>query len=175
MATIGNDPNGRKRILFVAGDGSRKTIRLGKATARQAEAFKVKVEALVTAAITGSMDDETSRWLADLPDAMHARLAAVLLAKPRNRTAGTLKTFLDDYFAGLTVKPGTATAYGHTRRCLVDYFGENKPLRDIEPADADKWRLWLRTANARDNDRTLFPKRPLPGALGWRGRYSSGR
>ena len=47
MATIGNDPNGRKRILFVAPDGKRKTIRLGKATMKQATAFKVKVEAPV--------------------------------------------------------------------------------------------------------------------------------
>ena len=46
MASIGKDRNGRKRILFVAEHGSRKTIRLGKANMRQAEAFKVKVEAL---------------------------------------------------------------------------------------------------------------------------------
>jgi len=156
MATIGNDPNRRKRILFVAGDGSRKTIRLGKASTKQAEAFMVKVEAVVAASITGSMDDETSRWLADLPDAMHARLTAAGLVKPRNRTAATLKTFLDDYFASLTVKAGTATAYGHTRRCLLDYFGENKPLRDIDAADADKWRQWLKTANVRDNDRDII-------------------
>jgi len=39
MATIGNDPNGRKRILFVAGDGSRKTIRLGKIDRKNAERF----------------------------------------------------------------------------------------------------------------------------------------
>ena len=46
MASIGNDPNGAKRILFMA-NGKRKTIRLGKATMRQALAFKVKVEALI--------------------------------------------------------------------------------------------------------------------------------
>ena len=78
---------------------------------------------------------------------MHARLAAVGLTKPRTRMTATLKRFLDDYFDPLNVKPGTATAYGHTRRCLLEFFGESKPLRDIEPADADKWRLWLKTAN----------------------------
>lgn len=41
MASVIADPNGRKRILFVASDGSRKAIRLGKATAKQADAFKV--------------------------------------------------------------------------------------------------------------------------------------
>jgi hypothetical protein len=53
MATIGSDPNGFKRILFVAPDGKRKTIRLGKATMKQATAFKVKVEALIGQTITG--------------------------------------------------------------------------------------------------------------------------
>ena len=30
MASVVNDPNGRRRILFVAPDGSRRTVRLGK-------------------------------------------------------------------------------------------------------------------------------------------------
>ncbi|MHC4519041.1 MAG: tyrosine-type recombinase/integrase, partial [Planctomycetota bacterium] len=66
MASIGKDKGGRKRILFVAEDGSRKTIRLGKASMRQAEAFKVKVEALVAARLTGNIDPETARWIAGL-------------------------------------------------------------------------------------------------------------
>jgi integrase len=33
--------------------------------------------------------------------------------------------------------------YGHTRRCLVEYFGAVKPLTEITPADADDWRRWL--------------------------------
>ena len=55
MATIGNDPNGFKRILFVAPDGKRKTIRLGKATMKQATAFKVKVEAVRTSNFEGKL------------------------------------------------------------------------------------------------------------------------
>jgi hypothetical protein len=50
MASIGNDSNGRKRILFVAGDGRRMTMRLGQKSAKQAEAFKVKIEDLIGAA-----------------------------------------------------------------------------------------------------------------------------
>lgn len=46
----------------------RKAIRLGKATAKQAAAFKVKPEQLVAANITGSMDDETARWLGGLDE-----------------------------------------------------------------------------------------------------------
>jgi integrase len=146
MASIGTDPNGHRRILFVAGDGSRKTIRLGLATIKQAGAFKTKVEALIGAGITGSMEAETSRWLADLPDAMHARLAAVGLVKSRSRTATTIKAFLDDYFAGLSVKASTALAYGNTRRYLIGFFGEGRPLRNIEPKDGDAWRQYLKSA-----------------------------
>ena len=39
MASIVNDPNGRKRILFVAPDGKRKTIRLGKIDRKSAESI----------------------------------------------------------------------------------------------------------------------------------------
>lgn len=86
MASIGSDPNGHRRILFMAGDGKRKTIRIGKATAKQAEAFKVKVEALVTGAFT-NIDDETARWLAGLDDAIYGRLAAVGLVPERQGVA----------------------------------------------------------------------------------------
>ena len=74
MATIGKDPNGLKRVLFVAPDGKRKTIRLGKATMKQATAFKVKVEALIGRTITGTADDEVSRWLAGLDAEIYGRL-----------------------------------------------------------------------------------------------------
>ena len=171
MASIGNDPGGRRRILFVAGDGTRKTIRLGKVSQRQAEAFKVKLEALIGQGITGAVDDEVSRWLVDLPDTMHARLAGVGLVKRRDRAAATIGTFLADYFADLTVKPGTAIAYGHTRRCLKEYFGEAKPLRDIEPADADKYRQWLKAqglADATVNKRVSMGRMLFRRALRWK-------
>jgi hypothetical protein len=95
MATIGNDPNGFKRILFVAPDGKRKTIRLGKATMKQATAFKVKVEALIGQAITGTVDDEVSRWLAGLDSETYRRLVAVGLAKPRECDGQTLGALID--------------------------------------------------------------------------------
>ena len=57
MATIGTESNGRRRILFVAGDGKRKTVRLGKVSQRQAEAFKARLEVLVGRRITGTLDD----------------------------------------------------------------------------------------------------------------------
>jgi len=113
-----------------------------KASTKQAEAFKMKVEALIGCGITGAMSDETARWLADLPDPMHARLAAVGLIPERQSTR--LAAFLDGYVARrVDVKDSTALIWSHTRRCLVDFFGADKPLRDITPGDADNWRLYL--------------------------------
>ena len=63
MASISNDPNGRKRILFVAPDGSRKTIRLGRIDRKSAEAIKRHVEALLSAKIGGQpVPRDTAAW-----------------------------------------------------------------------------------------------------------------
>ena len=61
MASIINDPNGRKRILFIDANRKRKAIRLGKATLKQAEAFNVKVEQLVSSKILNHSPDGADR------------------------------------------------------------------------------------------------------------------
>jgi len=152
MASIISDPNGRRRIQFAAGDGTRKTLRLGKATMRQAEAVKVKVEQLALAAsgVTGVVDPDTAQWLAGLDDVMYDRLAAVGLVAERG--CAKLGAFLDSYIADrCDVKPATALVYGHTRRNLIDYFGAGKPLAEITPGEADKWRLYLIGLKLSDN------------------------
>src|SRR5690349_12733457 len=149
MATIGKDPNGFKRILFVAPDGKRKTIRLGKATMKQATAFKAKVEALIGQTITGVVDDEVSRWLAALDTEMYGRLAAVGLGAPRAAGATRLGEFLDGYIAGRPdIKPRTRWNLEICARRLVERFGRDKPLRAITPGDADDWCAWLRSEYA---------------------------
>jgi hypothetical protein len=61
MASIVRDPGGRRRIQYMDGRGGKKTIRLGKVEQRHAEVVRTKVEALLSAKITGVMDAETSR------------------------------------------------------------------------------------------------------------------
>lgn len=143
MASIAKEKNGRKRILFVAPDGARKTIRLGKVSMADANAVKVKVERLLAAQVTGhALDNDTANWLAELPDELADKLATVGLAPARERA--TLGPYLATYFAKRgDLKLGTITALGHTRRCLVEFFGDEKELREITPADADDWARWL--------------------------------
>jgi integrase len=145
MATIGSDPNGLKRILFCSREGTRKTIRLGKVSMRQAEAFKVRVEQLVSAALLGhGTDDETSRWLKTLDEVMHGRIAAVGLVAPRERSSATLGGLIKDYFATINVKPATIHTYRLVADFLEEFFTPAKPLRAITMKDADLWHTWLR-------------------------------
>ena len=144
MASIVSDPNGRKRIQFVAADGTRPAIRLGKASMKQAEAFKVKVEQLASACITGSMEDETARWLASLDDRMHGRLAGAGLVKPRDGGRAALGAFIDHFIENCTAaKPNTLENMRQVRRWLVGHFGEIRDIRTVSPGEAEDWRAWM--------------------------------
>ena len=120
MASIAKDSNGKKRIQFVTPEG-RKSLRLGKCSMRQAEAIKVRLENLISGRFAGGIDDETGRWLADLPDDMYGKLAKLGLVRPK--TSMRLGEFLEAYIAGRTdIKKATETVLGHTRRNLLDFF-----------------------------------------------------
>ncbi len=77
MASIANDPGGRKRILFVAPDESRKAIRLGKCDRKSAEAVARRVEALLAAKIGGQpVPRDTAVWLAGIGTALRDKLVS---------------------------------------------------------------------------------------------------
>ena len=152
MASLIRDPNGRKRIAFTDSNKRRRAVRLGKATQRQAESLKFRIEqlSLSTTGVSGVVDNDTVQWLAGLDDGFYAKLAAVGLVEPRTST--TLGAFIGKYISERTdVKTGTTTVYGHTQRNLINYFGAGKPLREITRGDADKWRLYLIEQGLADN------------------------
>jgi hypothetical protein len=151
VASITREANGRRLIQFVAGDGKRKSIRMGKVTQRLAEEVKVKVEALNAAAISGhAVDDEVARWLAKLDPVMAEKLAGVGLV-PRREVA-TLGTFINRYIVGRHgSKPRTIDLLREVEKKLNDFFGPDKPMRDTTPGDADEWRLHLVKLGLGDN------------------------
>ena len=115
------------------------------------------MEKIIGATITGgALDDETSRWLAERDDVMYARLAAVGLVKPRKHGGTTLKQLLDAFFEHLNVKPITSLGYQPTRVALLEHFGADTPIRDIEPLQADQWRAKMK---ADDYAETTLSKR----------------
>lgn len=145
MASITNDPGGRRRILFVAPDESRKTIRLGKIDRKGAESICRHVEALLAAKIGGQpVPRGTAAWLADIGPALRAKLSrAGLVEAPRR---ALLSEFLKAFILSRPdVKPATLEVWRQPCRNLTEFFGADKPLRDITAGDADQFRAWLLT------------------------------
>lgn len=143
MASISNDPNGRRRVLFFAADGKRKTIRLGKVSLRYAESVKSKIEDLVSASITNEAPrDDTARWVASLDTIMRNKLATAGLAQ--RREAATLDGFIGSYLAQrVDVKPGTMAVMEQARRHLVRFLEADSDVRAITPAQADAYKANL--------------------------------
>lgn len=149
MATIGNDGGGKRRILFVASDGTRKTIRLGKMSKQQAESIKSKVESLIAAAANGMADHAANEWTANkIDDVLHDRLARVGLVKPRSQSR--LGHFITDYIDGRQdIKPRTKWNLERCRKLLVEHFGEDRDLRTIDADAAEGWRVWMQQQRKR--------------------------
>jgi len=146
MASISRDKGGTRRVQFIhPDDGKRCTIRLGRATVKQAERFAANVEALIGNRYGGDAPTGAlAEWLANLPDPMHAKLAGFDLVQPRKpREAVTVKGLCDRVLKTAGVQESTLTAYRQTTASLVDYFGEDRRIDEIEPADADAWRQSL--------------------------------
>lgn len=153
MASIVSDPNGHKRILFIAGNRKRRAVRLGRASIKQAEAFKVRVQQLVSALVVGQPpDDETNRWLTTLDDVMHSRLSAVGLTKARGGDRAVLSAFIDAWIGRRTdIKPHTLLNMKQLQRWMLAYFGENRDIRTITAADAEDFRLHMAKGGLGEN------------------------
>ncbi len=168
MASISRTKNGHRVIQFIGSDGQRKTIRLGKVSQRQAESVKTRVEELSAALITGhSPNSETARRVQRLDSSLHDKLSRVGLVPERAKAI--LGEFLDRYFRKrIDVMPSTQVVWRHTHRNLIDFFGADKPLRQITRSDADEWRLSLVAQDLADSTigkRCKFAKQFLADAV----------
>src|SRR5262245_16562579 len=147
MASVANDPNGRKRILFVDAEEKRKAIRLGKIDRKSAGAIARHVESLLAAKIGGQpVPRDTAAWLANIGTALRDKLAAVGLVEAPRRAA--LGEFLRSYILSRPdVKPATLEVWQQPCRNLTAFFGDDKPLRSITTGDCDQFKAWLLTQN----------------------------
>jgi integrase len=155
MASVVNDGNGRRRIQLVARDGSRKSIRLGKMNAEQAEGVKVHIEDLQAVQVTGRMDRKLAEWLNDINDVLHERIAAIDLVEPR--TPFTVGAWLDYFYEArrADLKPKSLRKLQDTGDKLRAILGERVSLRKITERHAAEWRQELQknlsTASVRTN------------------------
>lgn len=158
MASITTRPGGQREIQFVAGDGARKTIRLGKMTRKNVQTIKLHVEALNAAAIHGlPMDSDTAVWLADIGDTLAEKLADTGLV-PRRGTAKLGEFMQRNIDQRTDVKELTTIALHTSRKRILKYFDPACNLREITPADADAFLVWLK-ANYADGTSARTLKR----------------
>jgi integrase len=146
MASIARDKNGNRRILFVAPDGKRPTIRLGKKSLEFAREVKNKVEKLLEAKLLKrAMPAELAEWVADLEPWLAKKLARVgLIPKPEDKAALVLRPFIKAYVDERTdVKPATKEVWRQGEMGLIEFFGGDKPLGEVTPGDADRYKLHL--------------------------------
>ena len=142
MASVSTDAAGNRRVLFTHPDGRRKAVYLGAVTRKQAEAVKLRVEALaagVTARL--AMDADTAAWVAGVGDDLAAKLHAVGLVPERRSQA--LGAFLDDYLARRRVagaKPSTLANLATVANDLRRFFGDARPLREVDERRADEFK-----------------------------------
>ncbi len=126
-------------------DGTRKTIGLGAISERNAAEVKARIEdALDARRLNRQIDRLTAGWLDGVGDDFRRQLEHAGVVDPTEKHAATLGAFLSGYVNGRRdVKASTLTVLGHTKRCLVEYFGTARELDSITPGDMDDWRQWL--------------------------------
>lgn len=150
MASVANDPNGRKRILFVDADENRKAIRLGKCDRKSADAIARHVEALLSAKIGGqTMPRDTAAWLTNIGAKLRDKLASVGLVEPLQRL--TVSEFLANWLDGKKAmghKPTSLRAWGQTVAGLVEQFGP-RPMASLVHADGEAFRAVLQARELR--------------------------
>ncbi len=145
MASISTRPSGSRFISFVAPCGERRHITLGQVAKRYAEAVKVRVEDLASAAIHGHPPtDDTARWVKSIDERLYAKLAAVDLLPDREDATlgGAIAAYLDSREGEL--KPESLRKLRQTEAKLLDFFDSSKPLRKLTGAEASAWRKSLK-------------------------------
>lgn len=148
MASLIPGKNGTWQIQFKDKSGYRQTIRLPKLQKRDAQQFKFHSERLNYAAISnGTPDDATGAWLTDLSDVLYRKLVKAGLATPKGTAAAmSLKALCEKYLGERTdLKTPTREHLGRTRKQLYELFGEDKPISDLNAADAKRFQRWLGT------------------------------
>ena len=141
MASIANDPGGRRRILFLDKNHDRKTIWLGKVSKRLAEETKSRVESINSAAISGvSLDGETAEWLGKIGNPLHVKLAAAGLVMPRKEQRLKLVDFVEQYLVSRPdLKGNTIRNMRVEMARLLAYFGEERDASTITIAEAEEF------------------------------------
>jgi integrase len=153
MASLSTNASGNRRIMFKAPDGQRKTLYLGKAPVKQAQAILAHVERLVACGIDGSAPPEaTAHWLAACSAELRSKLAALGLAPEAVKrdvvTLGGLVERFQARPAWKSLKPTTQLSSARAFRLFLQHFDPTTPIDQLTSAAAADFHGALRLSKA---------------------------
>jgi integrase len=140
----------KRREIYVAGDG--------KSAERMAGKIADYLESLALAQSKNEAPDPKALAWANstkgrLRDSLVGwGLADAISERSKSDAGRFLGAFVRDYIKSRSdVKDRTKNNFEQAAGCLIEYFGDRKPLRSITMADVARWRRWL------ESDRGLAP------------------
>ena len=155
MASVHKDGKGWK-ISYVDPDGNRRSMRPGKVNKTTANQIAHHVQSMVAAkASGGTIELTTAKWLGDIGDGLHKKLANAKLVdsrEPVEPEPEAEKKSLAEALAyhiqrgrtskGRTASSGTILKWQATAKHLNDFFGD-RAIDTITVEDAEQFRDWL--------------------------------
>ncbi len=180
MASVSFDKTkNRFRIRFVAPNGTRPCLSLSvrknekrNGAEKRAHSLLAHVESLIESRAAGrTLDKSLLKWIEGLKPGHRKTLqnAGLLDSKDPGKLR-ILGPFLEAWMADrASQKQSTLQVWGHAKRNLLTFFGEERSLADITPADADRFERWLidqeKLADSTVRKRCGFAKQMLQTAV----------
>jgi integrase len=148
VASLINYPNGRRAIQFVAKDGKRPIIRVGKVAKKTGELMRMHVDHLVSSSVSRQpIPCETAEWLADIGDDLHAKLAKVGLVAAREVKSPTgIGAYFDTYIKRRSdLGATTINNIKQVRRYHVMHFGADRNINTITKGELGDWHRFVKS------------------------------
>ena len=147
MASLSSDKNGNRVIQFQREGQGRGTLRLGKIPMSIAQGAGARRGARRRKPNAASRRAAHRRWVSEIGDDLHAKLAALeLVASRAGKVTATLGAFLEGYVTSrIDVKPATTTVWHQAIRNMTAHFGAERNIATIHEGDADGFKLYLQS------------------------------
>lgn len=151
MASVVTRANGTREVRFWVRQGERKTFYLGKVPKKVAETIGKRLDDLAFRVRHNQTPDvDLSAWLLALDARDYQKLVAWGLVAPKEPPTPpaevvTVGKWIDSCIAKGKRAPATIEQLTIAGANLRTFLGEDKPLRDVTPGDAEDYRVWLET------------------------------
>ncbi|MFN3684148.1 MAG: tyrosine-type recombinase/integrase [Fimbriimonadaceae bacterium] len=144
MASVARDRNGRLRLLVSLPGGERVGKRLGRMPMKAARRLADLVNTLEAFQRAGvPIDPVTAEAASRLPAELSLWLAELGLLEERSRPQ-TVQDLVDEFYAGLSVKPGTLAACRQGTDSFLAFAGPTTPLATLDTLLVERWRQAMR-------------------------------